>query len=199
MHGAEWIESWSYHMKRGWNQNNMRSVNRITFKKRFKHFWGIYIFLLLDVVFIFYCIHTFGQQDIMIFVLIALGMFLLFFLPTLFLHIEYLLQNCNDEIVIDSEKQEIEYIHQGIKYKYSFKDIDYVEQFITPPLHEKRMHWFPWASYNYVKIRLRNNENIIVTCFLIDQLDLEVDSVNFKVRKVFYPSILRLDLKKLLD
>ncbi len=162
-----------------------------TFSKRFGHFWTIYIFLLVDIAIVFYSVDRYGSEDIMKDITIAALAFLLFFLPTFFVHSQYYRRNANDRLLLDSRKGTVEYIHGPDRIQFGFDDIELLEQFQTPPLIEDRWLWFPWASYNYTKIHLNSQREIIVTCFLVDQFDLPIDSSKKKLVRVLFPNIKR--------
>lgn len=169
----------------------MEKLYKVTFKNRFKHFWEVYIYLLLDIIFIFYMIYRHGYQDIDIYLKIAVCMFLLIFVPTLYVHIEYYIINYKDKLFVDFQTDKLKYFHKGKNIDFHLRDVKLLKIYKTPPLIENRLPWLPWATYNYVIIKLNNGKKIFITCFLVNELNLNIPSSKKRLVKVLFPYIRR--------
>jgi hypothetical protein len=172
----------------------MKKIYSVNLRSRFRYFWPIYIYLFLDIGFVFYASYTYGIQDLMLYSQIAVIMFLVVFIPTIYIHIEYLLTNLREELIVNDQDQLLEITSGKINKLISYDDIVLFEQFKTPPLIEKRQQWLPWASYNYVVISTKNKERIVITCFLVDELEIEIPEEKVKLKKVIYPNINRFNI-----
>jgi hypothetical protein len=109
-------------------------------------------------------------------------------IPTLFIHISYLIENYNDEYVISKKhiidmKRNIEYdansIYKIVIYKY--------ESLPTG------IHFMPFHCYKYCKVILKNDESFILTSLLkynIDEfLKQTIDGVVFEKNYKYLPSL----------
>ena len=131
-------------------------------------------------------VNRFGPEDIMVFVQLSTVVFLLFFIPQLILHINYYTKNKHDIFFYDPVGQRITINHKGESASFSFSDIQSIDRFKSYPLAENRMQWFPWDSYNYSIIRLKNGQEFIVTSLLVPNMDLPIEPEKIKVKKTFY-------------
>ena len=91
---------------------------------------------------------------------------ILLLIPTLFIHISYLIENYNDEYVISkkhiiNKKRNVEYnvnsIYKIIVYKYE-----------SLP---NGIHFMPFHCYKYCKVILKNGESLILTSLLKYNID----------------------------
>ncbi len=165
-------------------------IYRINFKSQLYHFWPIFIFLAIDILFVFYTTSRFGRQDLIIYILIALGMFLIFFLPTIYIHIEYYLKNRDAELRIDYQNKYVEYKQKENTTSFRFKEIKWAEQNKTPAMVENRiLKMLPWDTYNYSKIILNDGKELYITCLLVNELKLPIDPSKIKINKVLFPII----------
>jgi hypothetical protein len=164
-------------------------VYTIDFIKQLRHLWEIIIYLIIDVGAVFYMVHIYGKQDLHIFVLLASIAFLIIFIPTIKIHLEYYIKNRNSNLKVNYKDKVVEYEHKGNKTTFQFEDIQLIDQYRTPALIEKRVGWLPWESYNYAKVKLKDGKQLIITCFLIDEFELPIDKAKIKIHKVFYPNI----------
>ncbi len=177
----------------------MKKEYKVNLRSRLRHFWPIYIYLFPDIGFVFYANYSFGTQDLMLYINIAIVMFMIVFIPTIYVHIEYILTSRGMALTVDDQDQLLKIKTKNSERLIRFDDIVLFEQFKTPPLIDKRQQWLPWASYNYVTITTSNNERFVITCFLIDEFELKIPKDRIKLTKALYPSINRFDLKALLD
>lgn len=169
----------------------MEIIHTVTSRKRFTHFWSIYIFLVGGILLVFYEVHQLGSQDLNFYVTSAVVMFLIFFLPTIYVHLQYHGKNRNAKLRIDYQNGVGEYEHNRERIRFHFSDIKLIEQYKTPPVAEKRWPWLPWATYNYAKVILNNGKEFIITCFLVDEFELPIDSSKIKLHRILYPNIKR--------
>ena len=109
-------------------------------------------------------------------------------IPTLLIHISYLIENYNDEYVISKKhiidkKRNIEYdatsIYKIVIYKYE-----------SLP---NGIHFMPFHSYQYCKVILKNEESFILTSLLkynIDEfLKQNLNGIVFEKSYKYLPSL----------
>ena len=141
------------------------------------------------ILFVVYMYHKYGPQDLYVYILIASGLFLHMFIPTFFVHLQYYLKNKDVLLAIDTRKKIVKYSRGNQLTVFRFEDIEFLEQYKTPPIIEKRATWLPWATYNYAKVKLVSREEFIITCFLVDEFELPIDKSKIKLHSVFLPYI----------
>jgi hypothetical protein len=162
-------------------------VYKITFRNQVQNAWPIVIDILVFTILPLYMINRYGRSDAAIFILMAVFLFLLFLIPQLILHFDYYLKNKGDILFYDPEGRWIKIDHKEVSSIFSFDDINLVERVKSYPLAEDRMQWFPWDSYNYSVIHLKNGQKFLVTSLLVPNIDLPIESNKIKLRKTFYP------------
>lgn len=88
-----------------------------------------------------------------------------------------------------TEKISIRDLKNQVETSFKLDDISEIFHTMTKPMAEKRMHWFPWDSYNYSKIYLKDGRTFLITSLMINRLQLPVDGKYQIVTKFFpYPS-----------
>lgn len=162
---------------------------KISFEHHFQNSWPILIYFIGSFILPFYMINRFGSGDTWIFFLLSAALFLLFFVPQLILHINYFMKNRWDIFFYYPKGQRITINRKGESTSFSFSDIERIKQFKSYPLAEDRMQWFPWDSYNYSIIQLKNGKEFTITSLLVPNMDLPIDSKRIKLEKRFYPIV----------
>ncbi len=158
----------------------------ITLNHHFKNAWGIIIFIAFALFFPVFMKYKFGADDLSVFKQYACIGFLLLFIPQLCMHLGFYFLNKGRVLHYypSSLKMAIE-IH-NIRYDFTFDEIESIERNKSFPLAENRMLCFPWDSYNYSVIQLKNGQRFLVTSLLVPNLDLPLPPEKIKLRKRFY-------------
>ena len=159
----------------------------VTLRHHFQNGWTIHIYLLGFSLFPFYMKSIYGPEDMVEFIQLSILFFLLFFIPQLILHLNYYFHNKDDILLYDAPRRSITIDHAGVSQTFFFDDIELVERFKSYPLAEGRMQWFPWDSYNYSIIHLKNGKEFLVTSLLVPNMDLPLEAGRIRLRKTFYP------------
>lgn len=167
----------------------MVKIYKSNYRQRIKHFWSFYLFLGAIMIFVLFAIYKFGIRDLGMYLKIMLMPFILFILPTIYIHIEYYFTNRNDILKIDDTNYCVEYTHKNKTIVFNFNDIHSIEQFKTPVAIEKRESWVPWDSYNHSKVTLHDGSKITITCYLIDEFDLPIGDEKKKLHRVLFPRL----------
>lgn len=164
-------------------------VYKVTLRNQVQNAWPIVIDLLVFTVLPFYMIRRYGGSDTAIFILMAVLLFLLFFIPQLILHWNYYRKNKGDILFYDPTSRSITIDRKEVSCLFFFDDIKLVERFKSYPLAEDRIQWFPWDGYNYSVIHLKNGQKFLVTSLLVPNLDLPIESNKINLKKTFYPIV----------
>lgn len=159
----------------------------ITLGHHFKNAWSILIFLIGYSLLPYYLMYRFGPKDITIYFIGCLVLFLLFFIPQLIIHLRYYSLDRGRIFYYTPDRcQMVLMLKDGRTFEFSFDDIEELERNKSFPLAENRMQWFPWDTYNYSRIRLKNGQQFVVTSLLVLNMDLPVEENKVKLRKRFY-------------
>lgn len=135
----------------------------------------------------FYLIYRHGRDNENSYYLVCIGAFLLFFIPQLIVHLRYCRLDKGRVFYYMPDRQQLSIrLKNGREFKFSFNDIESVERNKSMPLAEKRMLWFPWDSYNYSIVRLKNGQQFVITSLLVPNMDLPIAENKIRLRKRFY-------------
>lgn len=114
--------------------------------------------------------------------------FLLFLIPQCIIHMrcyslnegmEMIYDDMDKSIVIkDTKKETVSEFH--------LDDIKHIFHTSTPAFAEKRMHWFPWDSYNYSDIFLKDGRKYRITSLMVYRLELPIGD-RYEVITSLYP------------
>lgn len=163
---------------------------RISIDHQFRHLWVILYYTLIIVSgSLYFSYSRYGFINFEKIIVISFGTFLIFLIPQLIIHINYYTKNKGDIFFYDPAGQRITLNHKGESFSFTFGDIELIKRYKSYPLAENRMQWFPWDSYNYSIIRLKEGQEYIVTSLLVPNMDLPVESKKIKLKKTFYPIV----------
>lgn len=90
-------------------------------------------------------------------------------LPTLYLHIEYLIKNSGQFIQVETDKLIV--IQKSRSMDYKFSDMEKVILYKSASLDKGGIPLSPIESYHYARIFLKSNEELIITCLLAPKVD----------------------------
>lgn len=159
----------------------------ITIGHHFKNAKGILIFLIIFSLGPYYLIYKHGYQDVNLYYFGCLGLFLLFLVPQMAIHLRFYLLNKGRTFFYLPDQQRMSLmLKSGRTIQFSFDDIKRVERSKSIPLAENRAHWFPWDNYNYSVIYLKDGQQFVITSLLVPNMDLPLDESKIKLRKRFY-------------
>lgn len=159
---------------------------RLNFENHFKNSWTILIYVIGSVLFPFFMVYQKGPSDLLTFVLMGIGLLLLFLIPPIIIHCNYFRINKNDLLIYDPSNQNITINHKGENHSFFLSDISFIERFMSHPLADNRTQWLPWDSYNHSIIHLESGQKFVVTSLLVPNLDLPVGSGKVRVIKTYY-------------
>lgn len=168
----------------------MDYLYKSTFKNRLSHFFPAYLIIIAFGLLVIYMTFRFGTDDLLIYFYIGFCIYGLGgFLPTLYIHLTYLITNFKDEMIINFENEIIKYKHKEHSVLFHFSDICQIDEYKTYALSRKTPGWLPWDTYHYNIYTLKNGEKIIITCFMANELKLPIDNGKIKLHKIVYPYI----------
>lgn len=146
--------------------------------------------IFMSIVYFSMMFFFFNSADFTLKIYLIIPYFLMFFLPTIFLHFNYLKENRG--VVFEISKNKISKKDKNDFFKYNIDDINdiiiYVggtRNTVSPSLAH--------SSYYYAKIKLVDGSFFIITSLYSNKID-EILKENFKdvkitIEKVFYPMI----------
>ncbi len=167
----------------------MKHTYKITKANEWKNFSSILIVLFGIIVFgpiIFYLRTPNGDFfDYIPFLLIG---FLLFFIPVSAIHLRYQSINADMEMLYDDMEKVIVIrdTKKNTVSEFGLDEIKHIFHTMTPAFSEKRMLWFPWDSYNYSDIFLKDGRKYRITSLMVYRLELPVGD-KYEVFTSFYP------------
>jgi uncharacterized membrane protein YhdT len=123
-------------------------------------------------------------------ILIGIGSFyLLFTLPSFYLHLEYAIRNAGEEITINPN--EIIVRKHGKERRYSESDLAEIIVYKSASLDRWGMPFTAMEYYHYARIITKSGEEIIITCLLtpkVEEVVRRFSKVDYERRKSFFSS-----------
>ena len=114
--------------------------------------------------------------------------FLIFLIFQSIIHLRYDSINKGMEMIYDDIAKSIviKNTKEGMTSEFFLGDIKQILHVSTPAFAEKRMYWFPWDSYNYSDIFLKDGRMFRITSLMVYRLELPVGD-RYEVIKRLYP------------
>ena len=109
----------------------------------------------------FFYADTLASHELVLLVLLA-AVVLGFSGPALLLHLRYSVLNLNTTLVFEPKQNVLEVYEGGIRIPFDKRDLIRVERVTC---RSKRLFWSP---YNYLRLHLRNGQNVTLTALLTD-------------------------------
>lgn len=109
---------------------------------------------------------------------IGIFFYLVYFLPVLFLHIEYFINDYKKTLYIDYGDNLFIYVEKNDRQVFHLHDIEKIT------IYKDANGWFSTSTYSYASIQIREREKpIILTSFLIREF---AKPLRIKNQKIFY-------------
>ncbi len=164
----------------------------INFESRRKYFYN-FLFMALFTDFLIIGLITFVYKlsfDIWMKILLMLFLWtlIIYILPLIFLHINYMRYNKGSKLMIEDTL--VKFYFKRRKIDFSITDVTYISINMSVTLFEKRIRWFFWDELFYYKIHLKNGSSILITCFLCDDLLKHFPNVEIRRKKQIFPKVL---------
>jgi hypothetical protein len=116
-------------------------------------------------------------------VLTLLIFFLIDAFPTIMVHLDYFIQNRRSLLELNTERRELTYSSPKKKLQYSFDDIMELHYFRS---YGKNTGWYSFGEYRFYKIVFNDQNKIIVTCLMINNIENTLESLlQINARKHF--------------
>ena len=126
----------------------------------------IFFWILLIVIILNFSKYPFS--DIAAFIVFSF-FFLIDSLPTIIVHIQYLLKNRKSLLILNTETKELIFESQGKeKLAYSFNDIISLDYYRS---YGKGSGWHAFGQYRYYKITFKDKTVIFITCLMINNIE----------------------------
>ncbi len=135
---------------------------QITLRNQFKSLaFLIYGSLMFAFLILYLYRDPLFNKELIVFFIIY---YLILFIPTLFLHIDYYLKNRKDVFFIDTLEKSIRINNLKL---ISFNEVESVHYFMPPVWHRKGfIRFLPFEDYHYAKINFRNGEQFVFTSLM---------------------------------
>lgn len=168
----------------------MIHVYKITRANEWNNFKSVMITLFAAIVLapILLYFRTSPEDNVADYWFIIPIVFLLFFIPLVIIHLRYYSINEGMEMIFDDIEKSIviKDTKKDTVWEFHLEDIKHIFHTMSAPMAEKRMHWFPWDSYNYSDIFLRDGRRFIITSLMVYRLELPVGG-KYEVFTSLYP------------
>jgi hypothetical protein len=160
-------------------------IFKITLKNHFKSL----SFLLITLVLILGgCLLLRLEVEAIFF---AFAFYSIFFLPSLYLHIEYYLKNRGQRVEILESEIRL-YDRDGRLKKYASEDLEKVILYKSASLDKGGIPLTPVEVYHYARIISKQGGEIVITCLLAPNVELLVrmlKGVSVERKKQFFASL----------
>ena len=134
--------------------SNLKITSKRQLKALFYFICGIVLYLGVGFYF------KFEEGDFVVF----LPLFIFTMLPTIFLHVEYLRRNREEEYELCGDRI-IRYMKDN-KIDYKKEDIKKIEIYVSPNYFNNEIYFTTYANYHYAKIYLNSGEILYLTSLL---------------------------------
>ena len=164
--------------------NKLMNTFKVTLKQQIILLSSLFLkngILILLIYFINGTLNTIGSFYTIIVI------FFIDILPTIIVHIQYLLRNKGALFIVDTQNKTLEYRDKKSDLKYSFDDIDSLNYVAS---YGGGSRWYSFAEYRY-KIILHDRNEIIITCLMMNNIKYNFEPL-FKIKCDEYCKVLAL-------
>lgn len=137
---------------------------RFSFRNHFTAFYSVLILMGFIAVWLLY---TNFDEGMVIACTVGLSLDIV---PTLYLHIEYLLKNNGEAYEVHFD--ELVRYKNGEKTTYKVSDIKLIKVYMSPALYRRsNFHLLGIEAYHYARVQLKSGEELIITCLLTPKVE----------------------------
>ncbi len=159
------------------------NIYKISLRNQFHFLWQALLLMLFTFSFT-----LFLSDSLTVIIGTTAFIFLLDTLPTLIVHVQYLANNWHATLTIDRNQNKISYSTKEFEKQYSFESIEKITRLScynqSAPSHS-------FGDYFYYKIFLKDENPLIITCLLADDLEIYQSIIfpTFEKKKKIIPLI----------
>lgn len=95
--------------------------------------------------------------------------FLVDILPTIVLHLQYVIKSGKCSVIVDKSSENIELKTSAGETKYRLSEISDL-RYIASSAGKGAPAWYAWGHYSYCVIDFQDGNQFVVTCLMSDQL-----------------------------
>jgi len=118
---------------------------------------------------------------------VGVGLFTIVFTPQLLLHSRYALLNHKLGVRLRNRKKEIELMIDDVKCLIKDEDIKTIQFVFNGALgYRNTLPWFPWQTYSYCVVELKDSERLLLTNLLVDDVGWLMNSEKATIRTIPY-------------
>jgi len=165
--------------------NNELIIRRMNIKNHLYALSPLIVFTLVIASGVYFLYQKYGMPEGTILVLIVF-LYSIFALPAIFLHIEYIINDCNVSFTIDIGKKQIIYNKDKRKIIFKFDEIEEIQFFGEI----KDFNNLTTQNYSYYYFKVQNNTSFIITSLVIRNIDRVLTKASIIKNRRLFPSIL---------
>ena len=133
----------------------------------------------IGFIFLFIVVFTIHQKFHPAIVTSGGVLFLIQFIPVIYLLIEYSVFNRGLNFEIDYKSQKLVFFSRKGSRELSFNNIAKIEMFMAPSyFRESKIQFLPFEPFHFAKIISKNGDKIILTSLVIENLFEELRKIN---------------------
>lgn len=152
----------------------MAEIYKLTNSSKWKYFYKILLVTFLfhafgGIVLLFY--KNVKEIDLFLKVLlmILLGWFVLFALPTFLLYFNH--KKRSKDVILNQNKGLFTYVDSSKVSEFKLAEIEKIELYLSPPSYDKRLDIMYFGIYNYTVFYIKNGDVIDISCLVFDQTE----------------------------
>ena len=155
-------------------------------RDHFRQSWHVLIHASVLIVCPLYFVSRFGEESLGFAIKAAVIILLVVLVPHAVLHARYTLAERGTRISFDKRSRRVRYEIGDQTADFSLNEIDAVKVVRSRALANRDLQWFPWDSYCYALIKLRDGRQILVTSLLVPDLEFPIKMPNETQRLAIY-------------
>ncbi len=146
-------------------------ICRITWKRQIALLSSMLLkFSILVIVYLYF--FGFSIRSF-IYVYLFLFLFVFDFLPTILLHIQFLIRTGNDIVILNRKNRTIEY-KSKTDSKHNFDDITVLEYVAS---YGGGSGWYSFGEYRYYKIVFKDESSLIINCLMLEDIKHRLEPI----------------------
>lgn len=166
---------------------------KVSKKSKWKFFYKIILHITVTFILVFVVSILMMNVKVEIFpklVLLVFGWYLIFdIIPLTILFINHMRHSIKVLLVYDKSNRSFSYINSSNEVTFFENEIINLKLYLTPPAFDKRFDILFFGRYHYAEIILKDDESIIVSCLVCDDISKIVSSKLIQRKKKFFPII----------
>ena len=166
--------------------NDQLYTFNIDLKRQLHEANQIFVHLALAIIAPYIALYQYGDEGFKIGIEFGVIYFIVILAIHAFVHIRFYFVNGKNTLLYEPKTNVYSLICKESEVEFSEQSIASITKHVTRASGRRSLHYFPWNSYDYSEVILKNRQKLIITSLLLPKLKWPSEFNSLKEKKTVH-------------